>query len=101
MNPCNEIPLSNSRFTTLGSDHHWDDRPNLTYPTSTKWGIVEMTRVQQQSYFEKYVETEQERASRNTDRFFQLEQRVLELEIFVQVLAESHCTHYHESNSMK
>ena len=101
MNPCNEIPLSSSKFTTLGDGHHWDERPNLTYPTVTKWGIVEMTRAQQLAYFEQHVETVKERMVRSTDRISQLEQRVAELEALVHVLTASYCTHWHEDNSMK
>jgi hypothetical protein len=101
MNPCNEIPLSASKFTTLGDGHRWDDRPNLTYPTVTKWGIVEMTRAQQLAYFEQHVETTQERMVRSTDRIFQLEQRVAELEALVHVLTSSYCTHWHEDSHMK
>ena len=101
MNPCNEILLSSSKFTTLGDGHHWDERPNLTYPTVTKWGIVEMTRAQQLAYFEQHVETTRERMVRSADRISQLEQRVAELEAFIHVFAESYRTHWHEDNSMK
>ena len=76
MNLCSEIQLMNSSFSILGSDHHWDDRPNLTYPTITRMGIREMTRAQQQAYFEKYVQTPQEKETDLRNRVADLEEKV-------------------------
>lgn len=76
-NPCKEISISTSKFLTL--DAPVED-PNLTYPTVTKFGIREMTRSQQRSYFEKYVETPAERNSRQQNQITNLEERLVNLE---------------------
>ena len=99
MNPCNEISSSISKFTTLGDGHHWDERPNLTYPTVTKWGIKEMTRSQQHAYFEKYVQTPQEKETEMRNRIAMLEEKIERLEVTLSALLHSYSTHWHEDNT--
>lgn len=77
MNNCGEISLSGSKFCSLGDNHY--ENPNLTYPTVTKMGIREMTRQQQQNYYQRYLETPQEREIRMNERILQLEETVKSL----------------------
>ena len=78
MNPCNEISLSDAKFNQLGSDQHFDDRPDLTYPTITKWGIREMTRAQQAALIQRQM-TPEELISDLTNRVSELEEIVAQM----------------------
>ena len=52
-NPCLEI-MMNTGYCSLTYRPTFET-PTMTYPTVTKWGIREMTKSQQESYFRRMM----------------------------------------------